>query len=232
MCSVAEPDFEYFCRGLASVFNSAETTEDICQVVGLNADDFPEPLHGGPAVSLTKELACVHFGDLKSEERALEKVQEMLAQGWLADDEAHPSPKGRYVLTDMLRATIAFEDPFVMALCLAAMKKILGPNLVRVSNRYCFPDANPPRKSHTTCIVVNIRIHGVVCEINLMFRCFEQLFSAMGKYWDIQQAKDHTDLNQNHFIKVKDMKLDDAGALLKNANASMSAPIDGAELAP
>eukprot|EP00440_Ansanella_granifera_P065253 gb/GFBE01070763.1/.p1 GENE.gb/GFBE01070763.1/~~gb/GFBE01070763.1/.p1 ORF type:complete len:485 (+),score=88.85 gb/GFBE01070763.1/:1-1455(+) len=174
--SWVRPRFIQLCDALALIFNSAETTKELCENLRLNPEDFPLPLRTKALALHESDTRVVHVkhAPLKSRQRACEKSHE----AWLEDDERYPHPKGQHCLTDMVRATFEFGDPFVLAIMFHALLKNF--EVTRHVNRLC--DEKPTQPPNVN---MNIKIDGFIVEVQLQLVHISKIQDTLHKYYEI-----------------------------------------------
>eukprot|EP00746_Dinoflagellata_sp_MGD_P156631 gnl/MRDRNA2_/MRDRNA2_85908_c0_seq1.p1 gnl/MRDRNA2_/MRDRNA2_85908_c0~~gnl/MRDRNA2_/MRDRNA2_85908_c0_seq1.p1 ORF type:complete len:1320 (+),score=231.68 gnl/MRDRNA2_/MRDRNA2_85908_c0_seq1:563-3961(+) len=195
-----QPGFFQLCDALAHIFNKAKNTQEICSTLGLNPDAFPLPLRNKallladskefPDIAET-DIVHVQYGPSKERSRAEEKCNPTV-QKWLADDRTFPPPKGQYCLTDIVRVTFSFGDPFVLAL----MANVLITNfeVTRMVNRLCGKNPSQPPN-----VNMNLRIDGFLCEVQLLLADILTIKKALHKFYKLLRATTPLELSRPVF---------------------------------
>merc|ERR1712232_439902 len=98
-------------------------------------------------------------------------------QKWLQDDEKFPHPKGQHCLTDLVRATFVFGDPFVLCLMIKALTT--NYEVTRMVNRL-----NDEKVDQPPNVNMNLKINGFIVEIQFLLEDILSIKHTLHKYYD------------------------------------------------
>eukprot|EP00931_Biecheleriopsis_adriatica_P010711 TRINITY_DN11177_c0_g3_i1.p1 TRINITY_DN11177_c0_g3~~TRINITY_DN11177_c0_g3_i1.p1 ORF type:complete len:1542 (-),score=309.17 TRINITY_DN11177_c0_g3_i1:132-4757(-) len=173
----AKPGFVQICESLALIFNGADTSEEICCLLNLPPEEFPLPLRSKAltlAADKNNNIVRLHIGPPKDKYRAKEKS----AEKWL---EQKSNPKGKHCLTDLVRATFEFGDPYVLSLMAHALEKNFL--VTRLVNRLCDKEVRQPPN-----VNMNIEIDGFIVEVQLLLSDILKIKYSLHKYYQIKRG--------------------------------------------
>jgi len=158
---------------------------------------WPLPLVNGHAVGVKAQHRA---GPVKSRTRAEDKVKNDYAD--------RPAPAAASLL-DISRSTVVFDDPYALAAFLAYVRTCL--DVVRVKNKFSdLKEGGAPGKYRD--VLVNWRVAGHVCEMQLALKDLSQIKKEMHKYYEIQRAEFFTEVVEPMFKQPLDV---DGEALLE-----------------
>eukprot|EP00746_Dinoflagellata_sp_MGD_P149341 gnl/MRDRNA2_/MRDRNA2_81387_c0_seq2.p1 gnl/MRDRNA2_/MRDRNA2_81387_c0~~gnl/MRDRNA2_/MRDRNA2_81387_c0_seq2.p1 ORF type:complete len:932 (+),score=160.01 gnl/MRDRNA2_/MRDRNA2_81387_c0_seq2:129-2924(+) len=178
-----QPVFCRFCEAVCSIFNTS-AIGDICSFFGLESCEYFLPL-ACAALQFTNDSNIIvrhRVGPHKSEDRALAKSQEK----WLQKPEFE-DPKAQYAVTDCLRVTFEFEDPYVAALFVHALLSYFGKEkgITRLVNRYVDGKHHQPPN-----INMNIKFGGILAEVQILLCDILIIKRTLHKYYELIRAKE------------------------------------------
>eukprot|EP00746_Dinoflagellata_sp_MGD_P005817 gnl/MRDRNA2_/MRDRNA2_111278_c0_seq1.p1 gnl/MRDRNA2_/MRDRNA2_111278_c0~~gnl/MRDRNA2_/MRDRNA2_111278_c0_seq1.p1 ORF type:complete len:643 (-),score=155.14 gnl/MRDRNA2_/MRDRNA2_111278_c0_seq1:755-2527(-) len=178
--SEVEPAFRTKMAALVHEFNSATTASDICAAHDIDEEEFQLELRT-KRVQLCQDSNAVvfaKFGPSKSFDRALAKGYEWL---W-----------------DLNRLTMEFEDPYVMALMLAVLRKNFS--VVRVVNKFKPEESSNGQFVQPPDLHINIDFEGGwLVEVQLLLSDFLTIKKTLHKFYEITRAKQPEEVLQRVF---------------------------------
>lgn len=186
MAELSREEFEMFLSGVAQAFNSAPSTMTANE--WRSSYGLPEkpafadkPLWSSSTSFRFKErdqLVKLCFGPPKSRDRAIAKGKTPWVQNL-----SEPGPRMRFAVTDIMRATLEFADPLVLALCVELVLHLKRGAVPRVVNRMLDEKISQPPNINS-----NIFFGEILVEVQFLLTDVLRIKKTLHKLYEAKRA--------------------------------------------